>query len=115
VPILTALSLPAVSTFPSADCIQWSGDGQVVVTSRYAIYILVSKAFIIFVSCSLSNQTPDPGINVDSSSVVKQDLDKSLTLETHRPIGWLTTMIEGNKGAGMHQWVLDSQGSDQGM
>ena len=42
--------------------------------------------------------------------MIKQTLDSALTLGTQKPIGWLRTMIEGNKGADMHQWVLDTQG-----
>ncbi|KIP09279.1 hypothetical protein PHLGIDRAFT_505344 [Phlebiopsis gigantea 11061_1 CR5-6] len=92
-PILTALGLPAVSSFPSAECLQWSDDGQAVLLTRNAIYIM----------------TPEPGIAVDTSSVVKQNLDRSLTLNSQKPIGWLRTMIEGDKGANLHQWVLTCQ------
>lgn len=40
-PILTALSLPAVTTFPSVDCFQWSDDGHAALLTRNAVYILV--------------------------------------------------------------------------
>ena len=40
-PLLTALSLPAVTTFPSAECIQWTDDGQAIIVSASAAFILV--------------------------------------------------------------------------
>ncbi|GJE86983.1 transcription factor IIIC subunit delta N-term-domain-containing protein [Phanerochaete sordida] len=92
-PILTALSLPAVSTFPSARCIQWTADGQAVLLSKNAIYIL----------------TPDSGIAVDKSSVVKQALDKAQTTGSQRPLGWLRTMIELGKANDMHAWAEENR------
>ncbi|EKM55654.1 uncharacterized protein PHACADRAFT_209176 [Phanerochaete carnosa HHB-10118-sp] len=88
-PILTALSLPAVSTFPSAGCIQWSADGQAILLSKSAIYIL----------------TPEPGIAVDESSVIKQTLDRTLTIGGQKPIGWLRTMLGNGKESDLHVWA----------
>ena len=40
-------------------------------------------------------QTPDPGINFDTTSVIKAPVEKGRAGE--RPLGWYRTMIECNK------------------
>jgi hypothetical protein len=39
--IYTALNVSTIPLQPSVDCVQWSGDGQIIVANKYAIYILV--------------------------------------------------------------------------
>ncbi|KAI0693750.1 transcription factor IIIC subunit delta N-term-domain-containing protein [Cytidiella melzeri] len=88
--VLATLSIPAVSTFPSERCIQWSGDGQVVVLTRQAIMII----------------TPTLGISVEPSSITKQANDSQRSDES---LGWYRTMIERNKDHEPHQWAMDCQ------
>ncbi|KDQ50704.1 hypothetical protein JAAARDRAFT_199699 [Jaapia argillacea MUCL 33604] len=90
-PIYTALSVPTTTTHPSIRCLQWSGDGQVLLCTKSALYIL----------------TPDPGINFDTPSVIKAPMDKERS-NTTEPLGWFRTMIEFEKLI-LHQWPLDSQ------
>ncbi len=40
-PIPTVLSLSAVSVPPSVKCLQFSQDGQAILLTKYAVYILV--------------------------------------------------------------------------
>ena len=40
-PIVSAFSLSAVSVFPSAKCLQFSQDGQVLLLTKHAVHILV--------------------------------------------------------------------------
>ncbi|KAK0478287.1 hypothetical protein IW261DRAFT_217115 [Armillaria novae-zelandiae] len=51
----TALNLPTATSHPSANCVQWSSDGQVVITTKSAVYIM----------------TPDHGINFDTTSLLR--------------------------------------------
>ena len=39
--IYTALSIPVIPLQPSIDCVQWTDDGQIIVASKTAIYVLV--------------------------------------------------------------------------
>ncbi|KAI1793486.1 transcription factor IIIC subunit delta N-term-domain-containing protein [Ganoderma leucocontextum] len=90
-PLPTVLSLPAVSGSPSVRGLQFSQDGQLVLLTKYAIYIL----------------TPDAGVNVELSSVIKQTLDsKPSTHSATRPLGWLRTMVEFDRSLA-HQWPAD--------
>ncbi|TFK90124.1 hypothetical protein K466DRAFT_638963 [Polyporus arcularius HHB13444] len=92
-PIPTVLSLSAVSVPPSVKCLQFSQDGQAILLTKYAVYIL----------------TPDTGVSIELSSVIKQapDSSKSPSRST-RPLGWLRTMVEFDRSLA-HQWPNDSQ------
>ncbi|KAI0695325.1 putative zinc-finger of transcription factor IIIC complex-domain-containing protein [Cerioporus squamosus] len=90
-PIPTVLSLSAVSAPPSVKCVQFSQDGQAILLTKYAVYIL----------------TPDTGISVELSSVIKQAPDSSkLPSRSTRPLGWLRTMVEFDRSLA-HQWPND--------
>ncbi|KAI0818913.1 putative zinc-finger of transcription factor IIIC complex-domain-containing protein [Irpex lacteus] len=89
---LTTLSLPAATTFPSPNCIQWTEDGQMVVLTRQAIVIM----------------TLELGITVGLSSVLRQTLDKGPGQEGNS-LGWYKTMIERGKDGEPHQWAYDCQ------
>ncbi|GBE86530.1 hypothetical protein SCP_0904090 [Sparassis crispa] len=91
-PIFTALTLPGVSALPSVNCMQWTGDGQLVVLTKYAVYIL----------------TPDVGIHVEPSTAAKRTLDVENAPNISRPVKWVKTMIEYEKAL-LHQWPADCQ------
>ncbi|RPD64172.1 hypothetical protein L227DRAFT_571740 [Lentinus tigrinus ALCF2SS1-6] len=90
-PISSVLSLSAVSVPPSVKCLQFSQDGQVILLTKYAVHIL----------------TPDTGVSVERSSVIKQDSSKLPSGSTH-PLGWLRTMVEFDRSLA-HQWPNDSK------
>jgi hypothetical protein len=111
--LYATLSLPALSTFPSAKCIQWSEDGQAIILTRQAIVILVHTIYIH------SNQSPSPvmmqtpalGIVVEPSSVVKQSLDRKETSDHKQHLGWYKTIIERQKSDEPHHWAMECQGN----
>lgn len=41
-PVISSLNLSSLSTSPSPTCLQWSGDGQAILLTQNAVYILVS-------------------------------------------------------------------------
>ncbi|KAJ3555131.1 hypothetical protein NM688_g2748 [Phlebia brevispora] len=86
-PIVTALSLPALTILPSPTCIQWSDDGQLVLLT--------------------TNATPEHGVNVQRSAIIRQELDNSRASTDYKPTGWLRTMIEWDKSIVVHQWAAD--------
>ncbi|PIL25172.1 hypothetical protein GSI_13061 [Ganoderma sinense ZZ0214-1] len=94
-PLPTVLSLPAVSVSSSVRCLQFSQDGQLVLLTKYAVYIL----------------TPDTGVNVELSSVIKQTLDsKPSARSSAPPLGWLRTMVEFDRSLA-HQWHAEYWGA----
>ncbi|KAI0917842.1 hypothetical protein AcV5_002680 [Taiwanofungus camphoratus] len=90
--ILTALSLPAVSSLPSLYCLQWTGDGQILLLTKAAVYIL----------------TPEAGVAVERSSIIKQAPGIENALNSIKPVGWFRTMIEFDKAL-FHHWPADCQ------
>lgn len=58
----------------------------------------------------VSAQTPELGITVETSSVVRQALDNSNATTSPRTIGWMRTMIELDKATEAHLWAIDCQG-----
>ncbi|KAI0340524.1 hypothetical protein BDW22DRAFT_1398185 [Trametopsis cervina] len=91
--VLTALSLPATSTFPSEGCLQWSADGQIILPTRKSIVIL----------------TPQLGIAVEPSSVLKQAHGKSFRPNAENSVEWFHTMIEWDKTREPYQWAMECQ------
>ncbi|TBU30572.1 putative zinc-finger of transcription factor IIIC complex-domain-containing protein [Dichomitus squalens] len=89
-PLPTVLGLPAVSVSPSVQGLQFSQDGQAVLLTKYAVYIL----------------TPDLGVNVHSSVIKKITDIKPSPRGIVRPLGWLRTMIEYDRSL-PHQWPID--------
>ncbi|KAI0675674.1 putative zinc-finger of transcription factor IIIC complex-domain-containing protein [Trametes maxima] len=92
VSVLTTLSLPSVSIAPSVSGLQFSEDGQAMLLTKYAVYIL----------------TPDAGVNVELSSVMKQALDSKSPSRSPQPLGWLRTIAEFDRSL-VHQWPTDCQ------
>ena len=112
-PLLTTLSLPAVTTFPSVHSLQWTADGQVILLTSSSVFVLVSYDLLDYASFSLMllTQTPDPGISVENSSVIKQPLDEiRMKMGSHKPVGWLRTMIEWGKTSEMFPWAAECAG-----
>ncbi|KZT09847.1 uncharacterized protein LAESUDRAFT_721997 [Laetiporus sulphureus 93-53] len=90
--VFSALSLPAVSASPSAKCIQWTGDGQLLLLTKSAVYIL----------------TPDIGIKAEKS-VRTQDLaDAEHAQRSLRSMSWSRTMVAFDKTL-VHHWPADCQ------
>jgi hypothetical protein len=49
-PIYASLAVPT-SAAPSATCLQWTADGQLILVTKNAVHILVSHQFILHYSC----------------------------------------------------------------
>ncbi|KAI0642097.1 putative zinc-finger of transcription factor IIIC complex-domain-containing protein [Trametes meyenii] len=92
VSVFTTLGLPSVSIAPSVRGLQFSEDGQAMLLTKYAVYIL----------------TPDAGVNVELSSVMKQALDFKSPSRSPQPLGWLRTIAEFDRSL-VHQWPIDCQ------
>ncbi|KAL7280333.1 hypothetical protein ACG7TL_005250 [Trametes sanguinea] len=90
--MLAALRLPSVTISPSAKGLQFSGDGQVILLTKYAVYIL----------------TPDAGVNVELSSVMKQALESDTPSQSAQSLGWLRTVVEFDRAL-TQQWPSDCQ------
>ena len=58
-------------------------------------------------------QTPELGVSVEPSSVVRQSLDKNGMISSARQVGWLRTVIEWDRSSEAHLWALDCQGESQ--
>lgn len=107
-PVYAALTIPTVTAYPSVNCLQWSADGQLCFVSKNAVHILVYKRFydlptVIFLKKE-SIQTPDPGINFDSTSVVKSTPSKD-----DPALGWFKTMVQRDTAMPI-SWPDYSQG-----
>ncbi|KAI0086304.1 putative zinc-finger of transcription factor IIIC complex-domain-containing protein [Irpex rosettiformis] len=88
--ILSTLPLPGLATLPTENCIQWTGDGQVVLLTRQAI-------------------TSELGIKIEPSSILRPPADIGQPDQHRRPLGWYKTMIERGKDGEPHQWAYDCQ------
>ncbi|KAI0630592.1 putative zinc-finger of transcription factor IIIC complex-domain-containing protein [Trametes polyzona] len=88
----SVIGLPSVSLSPSVNCLQFSEDGQAILLAKHAVYIL----------------TPDVGINVELSAVMKQANEPAPSSRSARPLGWLRTLVEFDRGL-QHQWPTDCQ------
>jgi len=86
-----SLRLTAVSTSTSLNCLQWTGDGQLILVTKSAVHIL----------------TPDIGTNSEASTT-KNGLDTKNGPSSPRPVGWLRTMIGFDKTL-VHHWPVDCQ------
>ncbi|PCH44432.1 hypothetical protein WOLCODRAFT_105111 [Wolfiporia cocos MD-104 SS10] len=89
---ISTLSMAAVSAVPSSYCIRWTGDGQLLVLTKTAIYIL----------------TPDIAIHIGTPSQIKQALDGRNIPENPATISWFRTMIGFDKTLA-HHWPADCQ------
>ncbi|PAV19637.1 transcription factor tfiiic complex subunit sfc9 [Pyrrhoderma noxium] len=93
--IYTALSIPIQGPAPSINCIQWSADGQLIICSKGAIYIL----------------TPDLGINFDNHSLLRTDRKRFHETHEKEPaldLGWHKNIIELTKNI-THPWAAETQ------
>ncbi|KAG7450657.1 uncharacterized protein BT62DRAFT_984993 [Guyanagaster necrorhizus] len=93
----TALNLPTATSHPSSNCVQWSSDGQVVIATKSAVYIM----------------TPDHGINFDTTSVIRSVGEAGGIPH----VGWFRTLIQLDKTAAVRwpeysqEWGANSLGS----
>ncbi|KAH8110999.1 transcription factor IIIC subunit delta N-term-domain-containing protein [Phellopilus nigrolimitatus] len=97
--IYTALGVPTPAPQPSINSAQWSADGQLILCTKSAIFIL----------------TPDIGINFDNLSLLKTDRRNfhdsnsgSSSREAGLDLGWHRNLIELEKLT-MHQWPSQTQ------
>ncbi|KAL5531750.1 hypothetical protein ACEPAG_4627 [Sanghuangporus baumii] len=93
--IFTALNLSAPGPHPSISCAQWSGDGQLVVCTKSAVFIL----------------TPDLGINFENPSLLKTDrrnLQEHGSKDPGLDLGWHRNLIELDRNIA-HSWASDTQ------
>ncbi|KAI0064060.1 hypothetical protein BV25DRAFT_1869513 [Artomyces pyxidatus] len=87
----TALSIPIATSYPSINCLQWTEDGQLLLQTKTAIYIL----------------TPDFGVNFDPASTITAQPKNN---EAAKPLGWFRTMIGIDRRAeAIYAWPADSQ------
>ncbi|CAL1715200.1 unnamed protein product [Somion occarium] len=91
--IRSAIPLPGVAPFPSANVLQWTDDGQVVVVTTKNIYIL----------------SPSSGTQADTSSFVKQSLPDGTLVERQGILHWLRTVIEWDAVGELRQWPIACQ------
>ncbi|KAF8917721.1 transcription factor IIIC subunit delta N-term-domain-containing protein [Mucidula mucida] len=87
-PIHTALAVSTATSSPSPNCIQWSDDGQLILATRSAVYIM----------------TPEHGINFDLDSLVRS----ASSNDSDAHVGWFRTMIQLDKTTAM-KWPEYSQ------
>ena len=117
--IFVSLNLPGWGASPSTTSVQWSEDGQLILSTKSTIYILVCSAVLPFIRIQqrpVTTQTPDLGINFDDVSLLKTEkrivqdtegdtIDKSPFVD----IGWYKNMISLEKET-KHQWPLETPG-----
>ena len=111
--IHTALNVPTASSYPSSNCLQWTGTGQLCFVTKLAVHIIVSNSHVYQtnIECPPMKQTPAPGINFDASSVTRASPVKGKDTSDSTALGWFRTMIEFNKGHTPHVWTESSQGA----
>ncbi|KAH9074878.1 transcription factor IIIC subunit delta N-term-domain-containing protein [Lactarius deliciosus] len=83
VTIYTASSVPGAASHPTLNCLQWTGDGQLLFSTKSSVYIL----------------TPDLGLTYRDGS------------PHENPCGWFKTVLELDKRSFYH-WPSDSQDWD---
>lgn len=112
-----ALTIPAAGSQPSINCLQWTNDGQILFLTKTAIYIIVRRDIGFGdrtltgwpFATELLRQTPDAGINFDSSSTIKASKMNDDAAPT-KPLSLFRTLIEYDRIITCH-WPVDSQGT----
>lgn len=92
--IYTASSVPGAASHPTLNCLQWTGDGQLLFSTKSSVYIL----------------TPDLGVNYRGSPAGRASMYRDGSLH-ETPCGWFRTVLELDKRSFYH-WPSDSQGWD---
>ncbi|TFY56191.1 hypothetical protein EVJ58_g7787 [Rhodofomes roseus] len=93
--IASTFSLSGVSATPSAKCLQWTADGQLLVLTKSAVHIL----------------TPHVGMSNELTSTVEHTEGKEQDPSRNvKRTGWLRTMIGIDKAL-VYQWPADCQGA----
>ncbi|EIN09445.1 hypothetical protein PUNSTDRAFT_119933, partial [Punctularia strigosozonata HHB-11173 SS5] len=91
--VYTALNVPTHASFPSSACLQWSPDGQVILCTKSAVYIL----------------TPEDGLSLDTALAVRTPVAKdNIWMTNATNLAWYMTMIELGKGI-TYQWPAECQ------
>ncbi|KAH9840069.1 transcription factor IIIC subunit delta N-term-domain-containing protein [Rhodofomes roseus] len=91
--IASTFSLSGVSATPSAKCLQWTADGQLLVLTKSAVHIL----------------TPHVGMSNELTSTVEHTEGKEQDPSRNvKRTGWLRTMIGIDKAL-VYQWPADCQ------
>ncbi|OSD04865.1 hypothetical protein PYCCODRAFT_1443665 [Trametes coccinea BRFM310] len=92
--MLAALRLPSVTISPSAKGLQFSGDGQVILLTKYAVYILVYTSSASYQSCLIDAYLDSGRWYTPSQSA--------------QSLGWLRTVVEFDRAL-TQQWPSDCQ------
>lgn len=113
--IYAAIAVPTHTPHPSNHSLQWSADGQLVLITKNAVYILVSIYRAPRVALRVLTgvgKTPAPGITFDIASAVKNPVAAMQRVgeAAAPPLGLFRTMLEFEKGV-LHHWPVDCQGS----
>lgn len=91
--VLSSLSLTGISAIPSLSCVQWSDDGQLLLQTRNALYIM----------------SPEMGISLGTlTSAIRQTPDARNGQGGSRLFRWRKTVIS-QRGGCTHQWPVDCQ------
>lgn len=94
VTIYTASSVPGAASHPTLNCLQWTGDGQLLFSTKSSVYIL----------------TPDLGLTYRGPSGVGASTYRDGSPHEN-PCGWFKTVLELDKRSFYH-WPSDSQDWD---
>ncbi|KAI9440782.1 putative zinc-finger of transcription factor IIIC complex-domain-containing protein, partial [Lactarius indigo] len=92
--IYTASSVPGAASHPTLNCLQWTGDGQLLFSTKSSVYIL----------------TPDLGLTYRGPSAVGASTHTDGSPHEN-PCGWSKTVLELDKRSFYH-WPGDSQDWD---
>ncbi|KAK7687789.1 hypothetical protein QCA50_009008 [Cerrena zonata] len=91
--IRTSLSLPGEAPFPSANTIQWTEDGQLIVVTKNKIFIL----------------SPASGIQTDPTALVKQEIPDGIVSDRYNVVQWVRTIVEWETIGELRQWPVENQ------
>ncbi|KAH9172208.1 transcription factor IIIC subunit delta N-term-domain-containing protein [Lactarius sanguifluus] len=94
VTIYTASNVPGAASHPTLNCLQWTGDGQLLFSTKSSVYIL----------------TPDLGLTYRGPSAVGASTYRDGSPHEN-PCGWFKTVLELDKRSFYH-WPSDSQDWD---
>ena len=112
-PIYAAIPVPTSATAPSTTCLQWTADGQLIVATKTAVYVLASTTFLgrsfTMLTC-VAYKTPDLGIAFESQySVRTPSPGEPQPAEEAAALGLFRTMIEVDKNV-LHHWPIECRG-----
>jgi general transcription factor 3C polypeptide 4 len=109
--VYTALNVPTATSYPSIDCLQWSADGQACFVTKTGAYIMVWPNYCSRTILHPLSQTPEHGIHLDTSSVVRS-LGERDGRDGVLSLGWFRTIIQFDK-TDVTRWPEYSQCSSR--